>query len=503
MPVLTYDPKSEHYIFAGGEPAEAFKNGLTHAHGRIWITKDMYCAYGLRKHVAQPVPYFSTISANIRSSGADHGPGEAVLMPFQRAGVNHMHTMIIKGGRYQLLADEQGLGKTIQSIYVANRLGIKRLLVVCPASLRINWVRELESHFHEPIIEPVFSGRQSIKGDGVVIVSYDLLKSRPLRTYRPEMMIYDECHYLKSPSAQRTRTVFGPDHGWLARYPEAPALFLTGTPEPNGRPTEIYNILRRCAYKAISNMSAQSFINRYCVTTADNSAVISAKNKREFYVRLRGSGFMVRRLKKNVLKDLPPISYKLVVFPSDSATEKVIEKESQFDASEIEKHGIPVGSGLPALRREMGEALAPRAAEYVNNILSQQAKVIVFCHHRGVMDILRGKIAAKSVMLWGGVGPKAKQKAVDAFQNDPDTRVFIGNEAAEEGLNLTASSDVILVEPEWVPGKNEQRGARAHRIGQKNAVLVHLLVVERSLGARILGSAYRKFADARKTLDNE
>jgi SWI/SNF-related matrix-associated actin-dependent regulator 1 of chromatin subfamily A len=207
-------------------------------------------------------------------------------------------------------------------------------------------------------------------------------------------------------------------------------------------------------------------------------------------------------MKADVLKDLPPKRYKLVVFPENGETRKVLQREAEFDAAELIAHGAPVGSALPEIRREMGVAKVPQAAEYISDLLEGGAqKVIVFGHHIEVIGELERKLRRFGVAVITGSTPqKARQAAVDAFQTDPRVRVFLGNEAAEEGITLTAAADVVLAEPEWVPGKNEQRVDRAHRIGQKDRVIVHILVVEGSLDAKILGAAANKMKDIKGIL---
>jgi SWI/SNF-related matrix-associated actin-dependent regulator 1 of chromatin subfamily A len=232
---------------------------------------------------------------------------------------------------------------------------------------------------------------------------------------------------------------------------------------------------------------------------------VGAKNKKELFARLRGSGFMLRRLKKDVLKDLPPKRYKMVVFPKNSTTTKIIDKESAFNFQEIITHGAPVGTVLPELRREMGIAKIDDAARYIIDLLEGGVKKIgVFAHHRDVCHGLELKLKAYNPVKYiGGLSDRMKMVAESAFQNEPACRVFIGNEAAEEGITLTAAHNVVDVEPEWVPGKSDQRYDRFHRITQTESVMVHILVVEGSLDAKILGSAANKKKDSKEVLDGQ
>jgi SWI/SNF-related matrix-associated actin-dependent regulator 1 of chromatin subfamily A len=332
----------------------------------------------------------------------------------------------------------------------------------------------------------------------MVVVSYALLPVALGRRY--DFVIVDETHNIKNPRAKRTKQVLG-----KVLDGAAPGLLLTGTPIPNGRPNELWPVLNRCAPHVIDKMALWPFIHRFCVlqTTHFGTSVVGAKRRRELFTRLRGSGFMTRRLKEAVLDQLPPKRYKFVTLSAQGELKTILEKESDFDADEILRHGVALKSGLPELRREMGAAKVPHSIEYVKDLLAEGvAKVVVFGHHIEVMKgLLTGLAAHRPAMVIGSTRPADRQAAVDRFQNDPDCRVFIGNEAAEEGITLTAAQDLVVLEPEWTPGKNEQRADRLHRVGQRGSVLVHYLVVEGSLDARILARSAEKSLDSEIMLD--
>lgn len=483
--------------------------------GRCWWTTSPYQAYLLRHEVPlggpgkfdpvvdRLIPIHRMIQASTRTEPVL--PLPAVngnnYYPFQAAGIEHMVDLMRAGHRYLLCADEQGLGKTIQAIGVANEMGFRRLLVICPASLRLNWRREIERwHTCGAGVHAVMTGRDTYVPTGYsAVASYNLAGAVDMD---PDMIIVDEVHYVKTPTAARTRAVLGDDEtqGIVRR---APTIFLSGTPIPNGRPNEIWPVLFRCAPKVIDYAKIWPFISKYCLYDDYTQKVLGSKNTTELFVRLRGSGFMTRRLKKDVLKDLPDKRWKLVVFEPDSRTRKVLQKEKQFSAREIVEHGIPVGTALPEIRREMGEAKIPQVVDYVTDLLEEGVgKVVVFGHHVVVMQELARQLADyHPVMIIGGVAQGKRQEIVDRFQSDPACRVFLGNEAAEEGITLTAAQDVVLAEPEWVPGKNDQRVDRCHRIGQKGSVLVHVLVVEESLDAYIMGAALEKADSIKNILD--
>lgn len=422
-------------------------------------------------------------------------PAGLTLYPYQRAGVQYASLFDTC-----MIGDEPGLGKTMQAIALANHLGLRNLLVICPASLRLNWVREIEKWStidRQP--RALLNGKDGF-GDCNVI-SYDLAVTRrkDILALAPDMIILDEAHYLKNPKAKRTKVVLQQIVRICSRV-----LLLTGTPIPN-RVNEIYGILRSLRPDVIDGMSYQAFLNKFAlvVTGPYGDEVIGIKNEEELQTRMR-AGFMVRRLKSEVLQDLPPKSYKMVVFPAEGPLMKILKREEQFDAETIIRNGVPVGSALPEIRREMGIAMAPKVADYVKDLLDDGAdKVVVFAHHKDVIRILQDGLRQYGVVgITGDSAPTARQQAVDRFQNDPSVRVFVGNiVAAGTGITLTAASQVIFAEASWVPGENDQAADRCHRIGQPSNVLVHYLVVKGSLSATILGAAARKREDIQKLLD--
>lgn len=510
---------SKHKIFYWNGPFETrhipwdagFKWSIK---AKTWYTSSPYIAFLLKKH-AQPdaVKALAWVHDNIEASsieepllGVPAPPGES-FFPFQAAGIEHMSCQLRRGRKHLLCADEQGLGKTIQAIGLANEMGYKKLLVICPASLRLNWAREINKwHIYNKGVDTILKGGNAVSFDSPcsIVTSYNLAEL--IKDYKSDFNIIDESHYIKNPGTKRTQLVLGDGENWRGFISKAPTLFLAGTPIPNGKPDEIWPLLYKSAPDVINYMKYWPFVRQFCEIIDDEytggSYIVGAKRTDELYARLRGSGFMIRRLKKDVLSQLPPKRYKMVIFPENAATKKVLKKEKPFNAEEILKHGVPIDSAMPEIRREMGIAKVNQCAEYITDMLDSGIhKVGVCAHHRDVCTGLGKKLQKYNpVVYMGGLSDKKKDDMEQSFQNDPSVRVFIGNEAAQEGLTLTAAHHVVDIEPEWVPGKNEQKHDRYHRITQTEKVLIHLLVVEGSLDAKILGSAAGKAEDIEKIL---
>ena len=510
--MISYTPTFKVFVWTGtpDDPLPVGSGFEWSATAKRWFTRSAYIAWLARRGgvTDEAATRMAQLDAAVASSQALEPflPGAPGLFPFQAAGVEHAVEQYRRGRRALLLSDDPGLGKSAQSLTIAKEMGHKRLLVICPASLRLNWLREI-AMWHGGPAQAVLDGKAELYSEASVVTSYNL--AHLVKDLSFDFLICDEGHYVRNPDTQRTKLILGSGKEWRGLVDKTPSIFLTGTPVPNGRPSEMWPIIYRCAPEIIDYAKYWTFVDRFCLVQDDGQGGVlirGAKRQAELYARLRGSGFMIRRLKEDVLKDLPPKQYKMVVFPADSETKKILHKESAFSADEIIKHGAPVGSALPEYRREMGIAKVPQAVEYLLDMLDGGVeKVVVFAHHVEVIGLLRQALEEYGVVVIAGHTAQAqRQLAADRFQTDPTCRVFIGNIlAAGVGWNLFAAQDIVLVESSWVPGENDQAIDRLHRIGQIGSVLAHILVVEGSLDAKILGSAAHKAGDVGKILDNK
>jgi SNF2 family DNA or RNA helicase len=518
MNKLIYNNKHKLFVWLGDFKSRQLpKKAGFDWHGQVncYYTKSPYIAYQLYEYAkdeAEKILYrikvniaASKLSSAIGTSPKIRAPKNLEYLPYQKTGIAIMAHQLKNGRKAVYCADEQGSGKTIQAIGVANLLDFKKILVVCPASLRLNWARELEKwHVHNPGISIVLNGKIKIQKNTSVVISYELAKKT--KNLKFDLIIVDETHYLKNHGTQRTKTVLGSVNS-PGLIHGAPTIFLSGTPIPNGRPNELWPLLYQSAPDIISEMGLWSFMKYFCELWGDEYSIktVGIKHEKELYTRLRGSGFMLRRLKKDILKQLPPKRYKMVTFPLNADTYKVIEKEKDFDSLEIIKHGVPVGTALPEIRREMGVAKTPQAVSYISDMLEGGVKkIVIFAYHQDVNELLFNQLKKyDAVKVTGKTSTINRQKYVDRFQNDDNCRVFVGNlQAAGTGFTLTAAHNVVFVEPSWVPGENDQCADRCHRIGQDHKVLIHYLVVEKSLDADILASAADKAKNIKNVLDS-
>lgn len=442
-------------------------------------------------------------------------PFGRVPLPYQVAGVHYA-----RDRRHVLFGDEPGLGKTIEAILLANLRGCKRVLVICPASIRLNWQREVRnwSTLDKVTTYPVLKA-----GDGIhptanyVFVSYEIARDSlwaTLMSYRWDMLVLDEAHYLKTIDSGRTRSIFGGGEGKFAKGGISSRceqiVALTGTPLPN-RPRECYTLARALAWDSIDWMSYEAFKNRFNPGGRDDrtGAVWEYTGRLpELNARLR-CNFMVRRSKADVLKDLPPKRYELAYVDTTGAIAVALAAERMLDIDpdgRLLSGGGLIDGAISTARRLMGEAMAPQAAGHCAMLLDGGVeKLVVFAHHRGVMDTLEAKLAAyRLVRIDGSTSPRGRHEAIERFRHDPKARLFLGQlQAAGVGIDglQDVASHAVFAEASWVPGENEQCVDRLHRIGQAGSVLAQFLVAAGSLSERILGRAIEKAQITHKVLD--
>jgi len=387
-------------------------------------------------------------------------------------------------------------GKTIQAVGIYNAVPTARTaLIVCPASLKLNWQREWNKwNTKGSTVAVIQSGQKAWPVADVVIVNYELLRKFrvQIRENKWDVLIVDEAHYLKNPKAGRTVEVLGCT-AWKERAEIKPIqagrrLFLTGTPIVN-RPKELWPLLNSLAPGFEKNFMA--YARKYCnaFQTRFGWDFSGASNLDDLQERLRAT-CMVRRLKADVLKELPPKRRQVLVLESDGL-EDILEKEKQAydDYSQTIKDGdfeTPAFAEMSLVRKAVAIAKIPFIVDHINEVLEEEDKLCVFVHHNEVVDALRNAFGDSAVAIDGRTSNEDRQAAVDKFQTDQTCKVFIGTiRAAGVGITLTASSTVIFGELDWVPGNVTQAEDRCHRIGQQDTVFVRHLVLEGSLDERM------------------
>lgn len=423
-----------------------------------------------------------------------------------------------------LIGDEPGLGKTVQALGIANETEAKSLLIVCPASIRLNWKRELGNWWMPTqgninLHMYLSSAAGEIGHDtNATIVSYELTRNQKvfdsIMSRNWDMMVLDEAHYLKSTDAERTRCIFGGgSHRTYLSQRVGSIVALTGTPLPN-RPRECFTLAKAMCPEAIDWMNYDDFVFRFNpsmrMTTKDDKVFNVEKRGRlpELHARLR-SNFMVRRLKKDVLTDLPDKRYELAYIEPDGKIMDILRRESllNFTIADLKDPFSSVWGMISTIRKEMGIAKVPRVVEHMKYLLQIEEipKIVLFAHHVEVMNMLTQELAKFGVVaVRGGMTSNAKDASVQAFKNDPKIRIFLGQMDAA-GFGIDGLQDVcdhaVFAEPAWVPGTNEQAVDRLHRIGQHGNVLAQFLVAEGSFDEKVLATVFEKSETIFNVLD--
>ena len=468
-------------------------------------------------------PLWDRYHASLALDAADPGglPDGEALLPFQRAGVRYA----LEDG-HVLITDEMGLGKTVQALAVANLTGARRILILCPASVLLQWRAAVRRFLLPPNSTfLITSAKHGVHPTArVTLISHDRCRGEigdKLAATPWDLAVMDECHYFRNYSAARTVAVLGSrDQGHKGARPgvirnAAKIIGLTGTPLPN-RPRECYTLARALDWQAVDFMSEDAFQFRFnpsaTMTTVNPSGetktFVIEKTGRlsELQARLR-SNFMVRRLKKDAAPQMPEKNYSLVQV-SNRGTEEIVKAERllDIDPDAMEASQVLLDGHIAALRAQMGLAKAPLVVDYVRGLLEgSDDALVVFAWHRPVIMHLLEKLASfRPVVVHGGTSPRQRQEACATFANDPRCRVFIGQlQSAGTGVDglQTRAWRAVFAEPSWVPGENEQCVDRLHRIGQVWPVQADFLVAPESLDERVIGRAISKIRVAHVALD--
>ena len=405
-----------------------------------------------------------------------------------RPPLSHQKEAIEKlvGSRRFILADDMGLGKTTSTIIAALETGSKKILIVCPASLKINWEREIANYSDRSVY--IAEGKKYSTEADFVIVNYDILKNfhdikdkdnSLFSQSNFELVILDEAHMISNAQAQRTKII----NNFVKQIKRV--WLLTGTPMTS-RPMNYYNLLSIIESPVAQNWMAYAI--RYCQGyqfRAGNRKVwnvTGASNLEE--LRDRTSKQILRRLKEDVL-DLPDKIITPVYLRTTSKEYKELMGE-YYEWVNNKKEGsssLTVQfSKLMKVRKVIANEKVKQTIEFVENIVEQGKKVIIFTNFTDTLQLIHNHFGKQSVYLDGSCSKVQRQFAVDQFQENEKIKVFVGNlKAAGVGLTLTSAEVVIMNDLSFVPAEHAQAEDRAYRYGQKNNVLVYYPIFENTI----------------------
>ena len=385
-----------------------------------------------------------------------------------------------------ILADDMGLGKTTSTIIAALESGAKKVLIICPATLKINWKREIENYSDKSVY--IAEGKNFSTDADFVIINYDIIKNfhdtkkkgeSQILDANFDLVVVDEAHYIKNATAQRTKLINDlvkkVDRLWL----------LTGTPMTS-RPIDYFNLLSLIESPVAKNWMAYAI--RYCQGYQFNVGgrkvwnVMGASNLEE--LRDRTSGLTLRRLKENVL-DLPdkiitPVYLRL---KSKMYEEIMGEYYDWYDKNPEESKSLTVQfTKLTKIRQVIADEKINHTIELAENIIEQGKKVIIFCNFTDSLNKICEHFGKAAVKVDGSMSKPERQHSVDSFQESDKIKVFVGNiKAAGVGITLTAAEAVIMNDLSFLPSDHAQAEDRAYRYGQKNNVLVYYPIFENTI----------------------
>jgi SWI/SNF-related matrix-associated actin-dependent regulator 1 of chromatin subfamily A len=412
------------------------------------------------------------------------------LFPHQVEGV-----AFLLGRRRAILADDMGLGKTRQAIVsLRHAAPAGPYLVVCPASVKRNWAREIELVASDTSVLVIEGSAPVAPAAPWVVVNYDILGRHrdALEQLAWAALVFDEAHYLKNHTSARSKLAREMTARASARA-ASPLIvqLLTGTPLTS-RPRDLFVLLQLVEHPL--GRSFLSFAKRYCAAVKGEFGwkTGGASNIDELTVQLHG--VMLRRSKDDVLA-LPPKlrTWLPVEVPAGTGVRAITKVLALLTGggdgtlSPVSKTLDPRKRGrLLAFLTEARQALAiaktPATLDFVRGALEQDEKVIVFSCFDGPIRKLARDLGSAAVVLTGKTPGASRQEVVDRFQQEQPVRVFLANiVAGGGGLNLTAATQVVFNDLDWVPTNHWQAEDRAYRIGQTRTVNVTYFIARNTI----------------------
>ena len=392
---------------------------------------------------------------------------------------------LLKNKKY-ILADDMGLGKTTSTIIAALETGAKKILIICPATLKINWQREFQLYSDKTSY--VCDGKNFSENHDILIMNYDIIKNFHDTKDKEKSLIFksnfdlviiDEAHYVQNVQAQRTKLIND-----LVKNVERLWL-LTGTPMTS-RPINYFNLLSLVDSPVAKNWMA--YVVRYCsgyqfkVGNRKVWNVMGASHLEE--LRDRTSSTVLRRLKEDVL-DLPdkiitPVYLRL---RSKKYEEVMGDYYNWYEKNPEESKNLSIQfTKLTEVRQVIAEEKTQHTIEIAENIIEQGKKVIIFCNFTKSLETIVEHFGKAAVRLDGQMSKIQRQDSVDRFQEDEKVKVFVGNiKAAGVGITLTSGEAVIMNDLSFLPSDHSQAEDRAYRYGQKNNVLVYYPIFENTI----------------------
>ncbi|MBJ7330844.1 MAG: hypothetical protein JHC95_13165 [Solirubrobacteraceae bacterium] len=418
--------------------------------------------------------------ARSRATEADPIPEVAAklggeLQPFQWAGVRYA-----LDARRCFVSDEQGLGKTVQALAALEAADAYPAVVVCPASLKLNWERETRKWLPHRSVGVLEGRGASSPKDDITILNYEIVAAhrRTLTAMGPKALIVDESHYCKNPQAKRTHAVRRLAEGVTS---DGLRLALSGTPVLNH------------AEELVSQLRVLGRIEEFGSGARFARQFGGELSEERLHWHLRRRCF-VRRLKSEVLPQLPAKRRVVVSMPLDNereyrlAEQSVIEwlREQPLDLAELDAKIARTLRAerlaqLGTLQRLSAKGKLEASMAWIHDFLASGEPLVVFARHREIQEALIERFPEAAHLL-GRDSVDARDKAVRGFQEPDGPQLIIcATRVAAQGITLTRASNVAFLELEWTPALHDQAEDRVHRIGQEDSVTAWYLLAARTI----------------------
>lgn len=437
------------------------------------------------------------------------------LEEFQKYGVAFIES---RGGR-AVLADQMRVGKSVQSLGWIAECSRKTTLVLCPATIKETWRREILKWIPDAtvyVVHGYYDKDYTLPSAEFYIVNYDIIAVKKrvdghdkivfrndILEKNPKNLIIDECHHVNNMTAQRTKAI----RRLKRRIPNI--IPMSGT--PLDKPVQFFVALNLVAPKLFP--SYKDYVERYCDPKRgkDGKMDYSGASHIEELHHILKSTVLLRRTRKEVLPNLPEVKPVIVVLPLSNRNnydlaQQGIVKELNYAFGDKE-WGVNTKSKniLEKLKQVVAAEKLEACIEWIKNTLEQEEKLVVFANHTGIIDMLNALCKYNPVVVDGRT-PQAKRQACrDKFTEDKDCRVFIGNtKACKEGLDLSVADVSCTIELSWSPNDHDQSGDRIVHIHKKNAKLLsYFLIAEDTIEEIIMRILDRKRKVISKLMDGK
>ena len=413
--------------------------------------------------------------------------------------------------KVNLLAFEQGLGKTLTSASMSKLLKVSKTIIVCPTLVKWNWLDDMTKDWgYDPLLWTILDRNKSkclyaFLTERFMVINYEMVdKYMPYLTRGDvDHIIFDECHLIKNTQTRRFRHAFN----LVKTFPNARITLLSGTPFTN-RITDMFAYLKIAKHPL--GKSITKFRDKYAISGGRGNRVTGAKDVDD--LRAKISNFMIRR-KADECLDLPPLLIKNYYFDVGELNNEYSEKMDQLAQLKIEydqlegvekaRKKTEMSGNIHTLNRLASESKVEPIIKLIDTLHEQGKKVIVFSGYTAPLDILEKHYKQGSVKINGSVGAHKRQSLIDRYKTDPNCNVFLGNfKAAGVGINLVNSNHVIFMNFPFTPDDLEQPYKRAHRIGQKEKVHVYYTIGRGTIDEHVYSIIKEKSQDINSLIDD-